>query len=363
MKKVADALLRVGKKNVPEDNHLVYVNDYELGMLENHSGKGEPDPITGIPHFDTGDDGMDSGSMGMDTSATADESAATDAATAASEDASPDASYDVGPAYDVDNPPGKAEQDQALQDLQDLLDEEIGRVTPEPTARTEPASRPQVEESRFTVNGRQALEGLLGLVTSPTPVGAMIGAGRAIGSIGRENYNVDQYGPESYNETDAQTGSGGRGGNGGFGGNSGGGGENGATYSSEGGSEQQASDGTMYPGGSATFNESQGPRAIPTTPYRPVWNDYIPMPAGNTLYQGGSPTFNESQGPSTPSSPQNMQSLLSALQASGLPADAIDYLMQQEKQQQIVRAIQQQQARMPATAAQIPQLNDYLGRR
>ena len=59
MKKVADALQKIGQRHVPEDKHLVYVNDYELDMLEDHSGPGEPNPITGIRHY--GDENGDAG--------------------------------------------------------------------------------------------------------------------------------------------------------------------------------------------------------------------------------------------------------------------------------------------------------------
>lgn len=49
------ALQRIGHRNVPQDTNLVYVNPRELRMLTAHSGPGEPDKDTGIPHFD--DDG------------------------------------------------------------------------------------------------------------------------------------------------------------------------------------------------------------------------------------------------------------------------------------------------------------------
>ena len=63
---LAKALREIGRKNVPEDTRLVYVNDSEYDYLTQRSGRGEPDPDTGIEHFDEGysSDNGDGGSVG-----------------------------------------------------------------------------------------------------------------------------------------------------------------------------------------------------------------------------------------------------------------------------------------------------------
>lgn len=61
-KLLAKALRDEGHRNVPEDKHLVYVNDPEYMKLIEMSGPGEPDKTTGIEHFDQGDNDDSSGS-------------------------------------------------------------------------------------------------------------------------------------------------------------------------------------------------------------------------------------------------------------------------------------------------------------
>ena len=96
VKKVADALQKLGQQFAPEDKHLVHVNDAELRMLEKRSGKGVPNPISGIPQYWDGADNADNngsqeGGAGGNSNANSDASYG-----GGSTDTYDNNSYDVG---------------------------------------------------------------------------------------------------------------------------------------------------------------------------------------------------------------------------------------------------------------------------
>ena len=437
MKKVADALLKIGKKNVPEDKHMVYVNDYELRMLEDHSGPGEPDPTTGIPHFDDGDSGGDgdsgySSDSGNDGSSFGTSEGESDGPNSASDEnaaggidssglsTNEDGSYngtgeayssglasaidsmfeslgygtgrgDGGPQGDgYDFAPGwsmtdaefaaqQAHNDAVTAGYQNAALEALG-LNQEMQHSVEDAGRGGLESGRnFTGNqaGRGYSTGYgmmdqFGSWSRDNPVlNSAIGVGLGLlnPSLGVAYGGLSQYAQGNEGRGIGQVAGGLAAGPAGgmIGGLVGMGVDALGNLVTDSGYGADSSDSgnasTTDEGGAEGQSQSAAPAArplpTPSTPFQPVWNEYIPLNSAppDAMYQGGSPTFDES-GPAAFS-----PAVLSALRDSGLPADAIDYLMRQEKEKQIIEAMQKQAENRPATKADIPRLEDYLARR
>lgn len=381
MKKVADALLKAGQKNVPEDTRLVYVNESEYDYLTRRSGRGEPDPDTGIEHFDEGGDGTGfgsdegagstgteaggdafsngtdgTGSEGWDIGGAVDPNstdpnvesagvmAGTRGAQTAEEETTSQAGGKAGGGVSADDAARANAEYESIYGTEDAFGDPYtgaGAINSAYDAYvsdfTNAGRAGQIIGTLFDVarSGRQGASlGPLGVAVAGVLGGLRGGTGDALGQAGRDSV------------ADALV-------SGAWGSGYGAPGED-----SGGGSDE------AYMGGSPTFSESGGGLMAP--PFsgagggqvvRPVWNDYVPMvPIAPSA--PGTPTA-----PPTAQQPAFSPAILSALEASGMPADAIDYLMHQEKEKQIVEAMRKQAEKQPATASQIPRLEDYLARR
>lgn len=377
MKKVADALQKIGQRHVPEDKHLVYVNDYELGMLEDHSGPGEPNPITGIRHYGdengdagngtegsttTGEDGGGYGGGGDSTGYGDPQDQGQNASTASVTDA---AFSDLSPAEAeyldifgqlpeqtltpeqsiIANTPTNPQTGMPVNIGADPAS--IATTNPDQTAPgrsgengwTDAGFSQAVED---IVSGRQGVLSNIQLASklaslagrAGVPGAAVVGTlGNLIGS-GMKGLGYADV-TEIANMLSGRYAGGTPGADSGW--DNGDGGD-----SSQGmGDQIPRMQQPAISGGLMAPPSSQGPMM------QPVWNDYTPM---------------DQSAPPMAQQPAFSPAVLSALEASGMPADAIDYLMRQEKEKQIVEAMRKQAEKQPATASQIPRLEDYLPR-